>query len=197
MSQRNLTSDWRSLEVGYVISLAGVIDEHSGDAMIGPETDRPVVFDLAGVRRITSAGVLYWRKALGELQASSYSFARARPAVVRQFNMVAGFGARGTLLSMYAPYYCEECDLEFQRLHDLAADPRIMLNKRLPITTCKQCGNEAELDGSLEGYLAFADDYAVPKMDAVLRRLVSALPASEEDGEDASDELEARRVAEA
>lgn len=181
MVDSKLVCETKAVGDGYLVALSGVFDEHAADVTFTPTTEQPVVFDLDGVKRITSCGVLHWRKSLASMNAETYLFARVRPAMVRQFNMVAGFGVSGLLLSIYAPYYCEECDIEFQLLHDLAADPRIMLNRRLPVTTCKGCGAQAELDESLDGYLAFADDYLVPKLDLKLRRIISAMKPPIED----------------
>ena len=182
MTDGRLTCSARELNAGFLVSLAGVIDENAADALYAPRTDQPVVFDLDKVPRITSYGVLHWKRTLASMQTTSYFFARIRPGMVRQFNMVSGFGVGGLLLSIYAPYYCEACELEFQRLHDLAADPRIILQRRLPVTTCGECGAQAELDDSLDSYLTFADDYAVPKVTDAVLSILSELEDTDDEG---------------
>lgn len=150
------------LDNGCLVRLAGTIDESTDGQGILPTGADIVVFDLDGVRRITSYGVLQWVKALKDLRARYYAFMRCRPSIVRQFNMVAGFGKHGEVLSIYLPYFCETCDQEFETLLDLRADYALVQSAAPPEARCAQCGNVAEFDDVPKSYLAFSADYQRP-----------------------------------
>jgi hypothetical protein len=90
---------------------------------------------------------------------------RCRPSIVRQLNMVAGFGGKGEIHSIYAPHFCKDCDEEFQVLIDLANSPDIVRSRRVPEQKCPSCEEIAELDESPDSYLAFLEDYPAPKAD--------------------------------
>src|SRR5688500_18673413 len=77
---------------GPLVRLSGDIDEQFDRKKILEVARRVVVFDLEGVRRISSFGVREWIKALKVIPAVSYyCFVRCRPAVMSQFNMVGKF----------------------------------------------------------------------------------------------------------
>jgi hypothetical protein len=152
--------------------LAGTVDESADSQSLLPSGADVVVFDLDGVRRITSYGVLQWVKALKDLRSRYYAFMRCRPSIVRQFNMVAGFGKHGEVLSIYLPYFCEDCDQEFETLLDLRADYGLAQLATPPEARCPQCGNVAEFDDVPKSYLAFSADYPRPNPPELAVRLV-------------------------
>jgi hypothetical protein len=161
-----------SLDNGCLMRLAGTVDESADSQSLLPSAADVVVFDLDGVRRITSYGVLQWVKALKDLRSRYYAFMRCRPSIVRQFNMVAGFGKHGEVLSIYLPYFCEECDQEFETLLDLRADYTLAQQASPPDARCPQCGNTAEFDDVPKSYLAFSADYPRPNPPELAQRLV-------------------------
>jgi anti-anti-sigma regulatory factor len=157
-----LTVASTSVDNGCLVRLAGTIDESTDAQALVPNGADVVVFDLDGVRRITSYGVLQWVKALKDLRARYYGFMRCRPSIVRQFNMVAGFGKHGELLSVYLPYFCEGCDQEFESLLDLRADFALAQASSPPDTRCSRCGEPTEFDDVPKSYFAFSSDYPRP-----------------------------------
>jgi hypothetical protein len=154
-----------------LVRLAGTIDESADAQAILPNGADLVVFDLDGVRRITSYGVLQWVKALKDLRARYYAFMRCRPSMVRQFNMVAGFGKHGEVLSIYLPYFCEECDQEFETLLDLKQDYGLVQAATPPEANCPRCNQPAEFDDVPKSYLAFSSDYPRPNPPELAVRL--------------------------
>ncbi len=161
-----------SIENGSLVRLAGTIDETTDTLALVPNGADVVVFDLDGVRRITSYGVLQWVKALKDLRARYYAFMRCRPSIVRQFNMVAGFGKHGELLSIYLPYFCEGCDQEFETLLDLRADYVLAQTSSPPEGRCSRCGELAEFDDVPKSYLAFSVDYPRPNPPELAQKLM-------------------------
>jgi hypothetical protein len=161
-----------SIENGSLVRLAGTIDETTDALALVPSGADMVVFDLDGVRRITSYGVLQWVKALKDLRARYYGFMRCRPSIVRQFNMVAGFGKHGELLSIYLPYFCEGCDQEFETLLDLRADYVLAQTSSPPDSRCSRCGEVAEFDDVPKSYMAFSVDYPRPNPPELAQKLM-------------------------
>lgn len=152
--------------------LAGTIDESADAQGLLPSGADVVVFDLDGVRRITSYGVLQWVKALKDLRSRYYAFMRCRPSIVRQFNMVSGFGKHGEVLSIYLPYFCEACDQEFETLLDLRSDYALVQAATPPEARCPKCGGPSEFDDVPKSYLAFSTDYPRPNPPELAQKLV-------------------------
>lgn len=161
-SESNLSVESSEVHGGCLVKLAGVIDESTEGQVLVPEGADIVIFDLAGVHRITSYGVLQWVKALKGLSAKYYAYVHCRPSIVRQFNMVAGFGAKGEIISVFLPYICEECDEEFETLLDLRSQYNAAKSAQPPLAGCPSCGATAEFDDIAESYLAFVEDYPRP-----------------------------------
>src|SRR5271168_4709029 len=106
---------------GHAVGLTGPVDERfDGSAVLS--LSGCVVFDLDGVRRITSSGVRKWLEMLRGIKARSYCFVHCRPAMVSQFNLVRQFGGSGQIVSLYAPYVCDKCSAEVDQLIDLRRD---------------------------------------------------------------------------
>jgi eukaryotic-like serine/threonine-protein kinase len=158
---------------GTLIRLSGVIDEtFDRDQLVGAARG-VVVVDLDDVKRITSYGVREWIGALAAFPQEYYCFARCRPAMVAQFNMVAGFGGRGELLSFYAPYACPDCHTEIEELIDLRRQHAEVRAFEPPVVNCPGCGAVAELDDLAESYFAYAAAAAPVGPPPVVEQLLS------------------------
>ena len=164
---------------GWLLKLNGVIDETFDRTRLAFGPEDTLVFDLAGVRRITSYGVREWIAAMGDLQASYY-FIRCRPAVVSQFNMVQNFGGRGQLVSLFAPYACSACGKEIEVLVDRRHHPSAHALAP-PTLPCPSCGAEAEFDDIPEtffSYVAAAPPLSLsPHAEAVIDGMPGSLPS--------------------
>lgn len=114
-----------------------------------------VVFDLDGVKRFTSHGVLQWITALGNCPASYYCFINCRPCAMDQFNLVHAFPQRGELVSFYTNFVCVECGHEVERLIDLRRQLEIQETLALPEVECPKCQARAELDEVPELYFKY------------------------------------------
>jgi len=167
-----------TIDAGFLVRIEGTIDESTDAQALLPSGADVVVYDLDGVKRITSYGVLQWVKALKELRARYYGFMRCRPCIVRQFNMVAGFGKRGEVLSIYLPYFCEPCDAEFETLLDLRADFAVAQNAAPPEVRCPTCNAMAEFDDVPKSFLAFSADYPRPNPPELAVRLIGEVVRS-------------------
>ncbi len=173
MNSSKLSVATTALDAGTLVRVEGTIDESTEIQTLLPAGAEVVIYDLDGVKRITSYGVLQWVKALKELRARYYGFMRCRPCIVRQFNMVAGFGKQGEVLSVYLPYFCEGCDAEFENLLDLRADFVIAQTASPPEVRCPTCSAVAEFDDVPKSFLAFSSDYPKPHPPELAVRLIS------------------------
>ena len=150
-----------------LIEVTGVINEtlQSAAAFAPLARERtPIVFDLSGVRRITSIGVRHWIAGLAFLDGLDYFFTNCRPALVLQFNMIAGFAGNGHLLSMFLPYQCTSCSQQPEHFLDLVADYALVVAGQPPECRCTECGAPSELDEDVDFYFSYAREYPAPRL---------------------------------
>ena len=159
-------------EGGCVICLAGVIGDTFDRGDLVRAAKGVVIFDLAGVHRITSYGVREWMSALREMQATYYGFLHCRPALVSQFNMVANFGVAGQLISFYLPYVCAECDESFDVLVDLRNRYDIVVSGDPPAAVCPHCQGAGEFDDLADMYFAYMSAHPQPTVPALASRII-------------------------
>lgn len=141
---------------GCLIRLAGTIDESFDVNAFWEGVEGVVVVDLDEVRGITSYGVREWVRAVKDLPCEYLGFVRCRPAMVSQFNMVANFGGRGQLLSLFAAYVCRRCRKEVEQLIDVRQEHEAVRTFTPPLVTCPECQEEAELDDLPQVYFSYA-----------------------------------------
>jgi CheY-like chemotaxis protein len=78
-------------------------------------------FDLSSVRYMNSSGVRNWITFLRRLSELEYRFVRCSVGFVSQAGMVPDVLGRGKVISLWAPYHCDKCDLSDERLLQVAA----------------------------------------------------------------------------
>lgn len=139
---------------GMRVTISGDVDENADFSTLRDELAGRVVMDLAGLRRFNSCGVREWvnfqRDLVGapvELELHACS-----PAVVSQLNTISNFGGAARVVSFLAPYVCEACEREEQRLIEVAPDPR---DTTLPAFACERCRNPLVFDDLADRYLSF------------------------------------------
>ncbi len=165
---------------GVLVRLAGRIDETFDAERLVALTQgaRVVVFDLDRVRGMTSYGIREWMTALSLVGAPYYGYVRCRPAVVSQFNMIDGFSQRGELVTLYAPYACDECGGELDCLVDLRRDYERVKADDVPDVACVACGGVARFDDVPEIYFDYVRDNDKPTPPAGAAQLLDGDGAS-------------------
>jgi hypothetical protein len=139
------------------VRFSGEIDERAGAGLadLAPQLAGSVVFHFGSVRRINSAGVLAWLKFVRDLPAvSDLTYTHCSPAVVMQLNMIRDFRAGAKVVSFFAPYLCEHCGREEDRLIEVTQPPW-RTAETLPEFACAQCKVPLQLDDLPEAYLSF------------------------------------------
>lgn len=114
-----------------------------------------VAFDLEQVRYMNSLGVRAWCEFLRAAPIQGYEFHACSVPFVLQAAMVVDVVGRGTVASFFAPYHCEACDHQEERL--LQSSAVLAANLEPPAFTCPACGGALTFDDLPERYFAFLD----------------------------------------
>jgi hypothetical protein len=158
MSKDSTPLSWRIKErPGFTtVEFTGEIDENADFSELRRQLRGSVVFRLSDVRRINSCGVREWVNFVRDLpNVSELVFSHCSPAIVTQLNMIYNFRGSASVRSFYAPYVCESCNTEEERLLDVdthfangnVADP--------PEFRCDRCKQPLQFDDLPERYLSF------------------------------------------
>jgi DNA-binding response OmpR family regulator len=116
-----------------------------------------VEFDLGGVRYLNSAGVRKWVLFLEKLvSVSAYTFVRCSTAFVMQASMVGRLLGNGRIDSFWAPYICQSCEREDQRLLHVSSPTSIQQMAEAQFR-CSSCGGPLVLDEVPERVFAFLE----------------------------------------
>lgn len=112
-----------------------------------------VDFDMAQVRYMNSLGVRAWCEFLKKAPIQGYEFHACSIPFVLQASMVEDVIGRGTVTSFFAPYHCESCDHQEERLLQSAAV--LAAGVEPPVFTCPACSAQLTFDDLPERYFAF------------------------------------------
>jgi hypothetical protein len=135
------------------VEFVGEIDENADFIELRRRLRGAVAFQLAEVRRINSCGVREWVNFVRDLpHVTDLSFSHCSPAIVTQLNMIYNFRGAARIRSFYAPYVCDRCGQEEEKLVDVSS--QATSGHELPSFTCT-CGAVMEFDDLPERYLSF------------------------------------------
>jgi len=161
-------------EGGTLVRLRGTIDENFNRQAFVSVSRGAVIFDLAGVDRITSFGVREWVNALKDLDSTYYGFVGCRPSMMTQFNIVSNFAGDGDVISFYSPYACDACGKEFQVLVDVRDHYLQVQSLEAPAAPCPECSGDAEFDDLPDIYFSFVAGRPLPKLPDAAAQLLRA-----------------------
>lgn len=158
-----------------LLKLSGVIDHSFEVDQIAIDLARHVVIDMQEVTRITSFGIRQWVSVLRELDVDYLGFVNCSPVVTAQFNMVQEFGGRGQLISFLAPFLCDHCEHETNKLIDLRTDYQLIEGEPDDIP-CPNCGEEMEFDEVADSYFDHARGNPQPRLPPEVTKLLRGGP---------------------
>ena len=143
-----------------LVKLVGTIDEDCYLKDIFINSQKRLAIDVSGITRINSCGIRTWVNVMELLtQSHNVLFIECAPVVIRQFNMISNFGARGVVQSFLLPYFCEKCNQEFL----FRADTREFLLQQQPLKAplyyCSDCNGRLEFDDIEAKYFYFLTQY--------------------------------------
>jgi anti-anti-sigma regulatory factor len=142
-----------------VVEFFGEIDENAEFADLRRQLKGAVVFNLAEIRRINSCGVREWVNFVRELSdVQSLTFTHCSPAIVTQLNMIYNFRGNAKIRSFYAPYVCESCNNEEDKLLDVESQFPNSDIGTVPSFHCGECDELMEFDDIPERYLSFLSE---------------------------------------
>jgi anti-anti-sigma regulatory factor len=131
------------------LKLSGTIDESFEGKRLGTTVRAgTLVLDLADVRKISSFGIREWVDFVGTVgeRVTALYFVECAPKIVDQLNMVMNFAGKGHVLSFYAPYRCDYCDVERRVLLQVDRDRDAIRGGKPPERPCESCGNPSYFD---------------------------------------------------
>ena len=137
-----------------VVTFQGPIDEDANFSQLIQElSDKANVrFDLSGLARINSCGVREWVNFIRALPSgSSLSLEKCTPAVVSQLNMISNFAGNAKVMSVKAPFVCNNCGSE----EDILIEVQANHIPELKAMACKKCSGSMEFDDVEDSYFAF------------------------------------------
>ena len=158
MSKDSTPLSWRIKErPGFTtVEFNGEIDENADFSELRRHLRGAVVFRLSDVRRINSCGVREWVNFVRDLpNVSELVFSHCSPAIVTQLNMIYNFLGPASVRSFYAPYVCEKCNREEQKLLDVDTHFPNGGVTEPPEFTCERCQEVLQFDDLPERYLSF------------------------------------------
>lgn len=143
-----------------LIKMSGVIDEDCYLKDIFIDALDKIAIDLSGITRINSCGIRTWVNVMDMLtEKKMVIFIECSPVIMRQFNMIANFGGKGVVQSFHIPYFCENCNKEYE----LTAETRDFLSKELPLNVdvyrCTECNSQLVFDDIESKYFNFLSLY--------------------------------------
>jgi hypothetical protein len=136
------------------VALHGPVDE---DANFAPLVEQlrakgRVRFDLSGIARINSCGVREWVNFIRALpNGCTVELEKCTPAVVSQLNMISNFAGTARILSVHAPFVCDQCGHE----EDVLINVETGKAPKLAEMRCKSCGGPMEFDDVEDSYFSF------------------------------------------
>lgn len=157
-SGESVPLSWRIKErPGFTtVEFSGEIDENADFAELRRRLEGSVVFHLADVRRINSCGVREWVNFVRDMpNVADLTFTHCSPAIVTQLNMIYNFRGHAKVRSFYAPYLCENCQREEEKLLDVQSQFPDGNLGALPEFKCANCSQAMEFDDLPERYLSF------------------------------------------
>ncbi len=156
-----MSLSWRIKErAGFTtVEFSGEIDENSDFSELSGRLQGKVVFHLQQVRRINSCGVREWINFVRDLDnVEELTFSHCSSVIVAQLNMIFNFRGSATLRSFYAPYICDACDIEVEKLLDIETSFPKGGDNEPPEFPCDECGELMEFDDLPDHYLAFLSE---------------------------------------
>ncbi len=172
---RDLVMKRRDLEDVSLIALDGAIDESLESEPLTSNLREKVLFNLEKVKKINSHGVRQWSSTISRVESPYYGFLHCGPGIVLQLNMVAGFGGRGEVLSLFLPFICPECDLEALVFVDLVQNPEVARGGALPKAKCRDCACNMLFDDLPEVYFSHVSSVAPPSPPESVREVLATL----------------------
>lgn len=151
--------NWQVIEENgqQIVAMSGVLRADS-DLTALSSLKGEVCFRLREFRRISSDSVQRWIDFVRGLEhVTRIRLLEAPISFVHQANLITNLLERQEVVTFYAPYACEACGLEEERLIDVEADLEGGRSRQPPRFACSACKAPMQFDDLVEQYFAFLD----------------------------------------
>jgi hypothetical protein len=177
-----ITFDMRKEGGILVVRLAGRMTETFKGAALAKQLEGDVLLDLGDVERVTSFGVREWLQMVQEAEprVKRLYLARCAEPIVNQMSMIRRFSGDGQIVSFHAPYACEVCSTQFERLVDCEHDAEAITKGVAPVASCPRCGGIGAFDDDARTYFGFATAHAGKYVPTEIRSAIEALARRDE-----------------
>ena len=143
---------------GNHLTLAGAIDENTQLVrMLDHAKDQRVVLDLGGITFINSQGIREWIR-LQEVAAQArirIELVRVAEPLVHQLNITPAARGLASVTSFFAPYECDNCDVEHLMLLDVRTHRDDLAALRAPAMKCPDCNQPMDFADPPDLYFMF------------------------------------------
>lgn len=153
---KKLETNKQIVEDQLIVDFKGQIDEDADFKELEQLAQSKITFDFNQVEMINSCGIREWIKFLDKVPEKTRIVYRQCPQIIiEQINMVHGFFRKGSSIeSLYAPYFCENCEHESKELVSFEQ----IKNKKAPKIPCPKCGHEfMDFDAIEAQYFGFVN----------------------------------------
>lgn len=143
------------------VVIKGDLTEATNFEALFPALVGRLAFDLSHVGYINSLGIRAWTEFLrrldgGDRATGDYDFWSCSIPFVLQASIAPEVLGRGRIESFFAPYRCQRCDHEEERLLQTRAIVAGDLREP-PLLSCPSCDGRMRLDDAPERFLGFLD----------------------------------------
>lgn len=145
------------------VSFSGEISMQTDLPRLKLEGISEVNLDVGEVTYINSAGVrkwMIWTRELTKISSLKFTLSRIPGVLVKQMSTIENFvPTTSQILSLYVPYYCENCDTNSEKLlergkHFGAGITSETTVKAMQDMKCPKCGKPMEIDAVPDQYIA-------------------------------------------
>ena len=143
------------------LAVIGSLDESSEVFLNNAlsELKSSCVVDFSQTNNVNSCGVRAWIQFLQKAEEkATISFANCVPDIVIQMNMIPAFKGGAKIISLQAPFFCEDCGKTknvTQSMLDASFDELIETSNNI---ACESCKAKMELEEVAEDYYAFLEE---------------------------------------
>lgn len=140
----------------FLLKLSGsLVDENFLRRLLIPSDTRKLTVNCKHIERMNSCGTRGWFRLFRSLRARQVDvrFIECPPSVVDRFNLFPGFACGGVVESIYVPFLCPKCQVEWVAL--VNSRNLHTVNRKLLHQSCQKCGNSLDLDDRAEEYFSF------------------------------------------
>ena len=148
-----------------LLRLEGTIDEEfAGEELAAGLSTRVLLLELGRIRRLTSFGIREWVQFIKRVSSRTKRvyLVDCSPRVLAQLNMVMGFVGSAEVISLMAPYGCDNCGATLTRRMDVIKDQEEIRKFAPADYACEVCGSAAVFDEDAERYFSYVAAQSPP-----------------------------------